>query len=288
MRTSSGACSPGAQRQRSGQRSGRCRPGLFPSRPPHWDGCQQHRDLGLRYLAENTSNSGAAQLRTYGVGLIAGLAAVGYVQAAYTLMGPFLVLFMGMSLVTVPEAARVLRRSPRHLPLFCVLLGAGLALAGLTWGIMLLVALPKGLGVRVLGSIWRPAYPLILPATISVMGGCVSAAAGAGLHALAAARRSLRAMVLTSVAFLGCGLVGAATGGAVGTMRGAAVATWIGALLWWWQLHLATAGVRPLSSRLPGGTAASHAAGARSSGGQTPGFADEPRAREAATTTSVQ
>ena len=199
----------------------------------------QHRDLGLRYLAENTSNSGAAQLRTYGVGLIAGLAAVGYVQAAYTLMGPFLVLFMGMSLVTVPEAARVLRRSPRHLPLFCVLLGAGLALAGLTWGIMLLVALPKGLGVRVLGSIWRPAYPLILPATISVMGGCVSAAAGAGLHALAAARRSLRAMVLTSVAFLGCGLVGAATGGAVGTMRGAAVATWIGALLWWWQLHLA-------------------------------------------------
>ena len=199
----------------------------------------EHRDLGLRYLAENTSNSGAAQLRTYGVGLIAGLAAVGYVQAAYTLMGPFLVLFMGMSLVTVPEAARVLRRSPRHLPLFCVLLGAGLALAGLTWGIMLLVALPKGLGVRVLGSIWRPAYPLILPATISVMGGCVSAAAGAGLHALAAARRSLRAMVLTSVAFLGCGLVGAATGGAVGTMRGAAVATWIGALLWWWQLHLA-------------------------------------------------
>ena len=41
-----------------------------------------HRDLGPRYLAENTSNSGAAQLRTYGVGLIVGLAAVGYVQAA--------------------------------------------------------------------------------------------------------------------------------------------------------------------------------------------------------------
>jgi Mrp family chromosome partitioning ATPase/O-antigen/teichoic acid export membrane protein len=199
----------------------------------------RHRDLGLRYLAENTSNSGAAQLRTYGVGLISGLAAVGYVQAAYTLMGPFLVLFMGMSLVTVPEAARVLRRSPRHLPPFCVLVGAALALAGLTWGIVLLVALPRGLGVRVLGSIWRPTYPLILPATISVMGACVSAGAAAGLHALAAARRSLRAMVLTSAAFLGFGLAGAVTGGAFGTMLGAAVATWIGALLWWWQLHLA-------------------------------------------------
>ncbi|MGZ4619808.1 MAG: hypothetical protein ACXV3F_14120, partial [Frankiaceae bacterium] len=41
----------------------------------------RHRDLGPRYLAENTSNSGASQLRTYGVGLIVGLAAVGYVQA---------------------------------------------------------------------------------------------------------------------------------------------------------------------------------------------------------------
>src|SRR4029077_18901402 len=89
-----------------------------PSAAMRW--VSRHRDLGLRYLAENTSNSGAAQLRIYGVGLIAGLAAVGYVQAAYTLMGPFLVVFMGMSLVCVPEPAGVRRRPPGHLPLFCV------------------------------------------------------------------------------------------------------------------------------------------------------------------------
>ena len=35
----------------------------------------------------------------YGVGLILGLAAVGYVQAANTLMGPFMVVFFGMGLV---------------------------------------------------------------------------------------------------------------------------------------------------------------------------------------------
>lgn len=57
----------------------------------------------------------AAQLRVYGVGLILGLASVGYVQASTTLMGPFLVILMGMSLVTAPEAADVLRRSPRQL-----------------------------------------------------------------------------------------------------------------------------------------------------------------------------
>lgn len=80
---------------------------------------------------------------------------------------------------------------------------------------------------------------MVLPVTISVMGACLAAGATAGLHALGPARRSLRVEVLMSAAYLGCGLVGGAAGGAVGTMRGVAVATWIGALMWWWQLHLA-------------------------------------------------
>ena len=225
-----------------------------------WAWVSQHRDLGPRYLAENTSNSGAGQLRTYGIGLILGLAAVGYVQAATTLMGPFLVVFMGMSLVTVPEAARVLRRSPRHLRLFCLLVGGGLAVAGLAWGVVLLVALPRGFGDWLLGPIWRPAYPLVLPLTISVVGACFAMGASAGLHALGAAKRSLRAMILASAAYLACGLVGAVAGGAVGTVRGAAVATWTGALLWWWQLRVALresrnepAGNWPGQASWPGG-----------------------------------
>ncbi len=199
----------------------------------------RHRDLGPRYLAENTSNSGASQLRSYGVGILVGLAAVGYVQAANTLMGPFLVVFMGMSLVTIPEAARILRRSPQHLQLFCLLVGGGLAAGGLAWGGFLLVALPRGFGAWLLGPIWRPTYALVLPLTISVLGGCLIGGATAGLHALGAARRSLRAMVVSAATYLVCGLAGAAEGGAVGTMRGAAVATWIGAAVWWWQLRTA-------------------------------------------------
>ena len=118
-------------------------------------------------------------------------------------------------------------------------LAADSLLAGLAWGVVLLVALPRGLGDWLLGPIWRPTYPLVLPLTISVLGACVSAGASGGLHALGASRRSMRAMVLASAVFLVCGLVGAVAGGAVGTMRGAAVATWIGALLWWWQLRAA-------------------------------------------------
>ena len=73
------------------------------------------------------------------------------------------------------------------------------------------------------------------------MGGCASSGAGTGLHALGAARRSLRAAALTSALYVAGALLGAVTGGAVGTMRGAAVATWIGALLYWGQLRLALA-----------------------------------------------
>jgi O-antigen/teichoic acid export membrane protein len=212
---------------------------VLPRLPRTWDWVSRHRDLGPRYLAEGTANSASSQLRNYGLGAILGLAAVGYVQAASTLMGPFMVIFFGMGLVTLPEAARILRRSPRHLPLFCMLVSAGLALAGLLWGIVLLVAMPRGLGHLMLGNLWRPTYPLVLPATIAIMGGCVQSGAGTGLHALGVAKRSLRAMILFSALYIAFGLAGAVADGVMGTMIGAAIASWLGALVFWWQLRAA-------------------------------------------------
>jgi O-antigen/teichoic acid export membrane protein len=210
---------------------------VMPKMAGAWEWVSEHRDLGPRYLLEGTLSSSQNQLRNYGVGLILGLAPLGYVQAANTLMGPFMVIFFGMGLVLLPEAARILRKSPGHLPLFCACVSGGLALAGLAWGIVLLVALPRGLGHFMLGSLWRPTYPLVLPSTIAIMGVCVQAGAGTGLHALGASRRSLRAMALVSAAFVIFGLAGAAVDGPVGLMYGAAVAAWIGALLYWFQLR---------------------------------------------------
>ncbi len=199
----------------------------------------EHRDLGYRYLAENGTSSSAAQLRTSGLGVIAGLAAVGYVQAASTLLGPIMIVYMGMSMVGIPEAARILHRSPHRLRLFCIAVSGGLTVMAVAWGAVLLVTLPKGLGAWLLGPIWRPAYPLVLSYTLSMAGVCVWCGATIGLHALGAARRSLRAMILASAASLGGALAGAFHGGALGSVRGLAVATWLGAALWWWQLHAA-------------------------------------------------
>jgi O-antigen/teichoic acid export membrane protein len=197
----------------------------------------QHRDLGPRYLVANTSLSLASQLRTDALGVIAGLAAVGYVQAATTLLGPVMVVLMGMTLVGIPEAARIVRHSPQRLLIFCLLVSGGLAVTAVAWGAVLLVALPRGLGILLLGPIWRPAYPLVLPYTFSIIGVCGWCGPDVGLRALGAARRSMRAMVLASTASLAGGLAGAFQGGALGSVRGLAVATWFGALLWWWELR---------------------------------------------------
>lgn len=214
-----------------------------------WTWVSDTRDLGPRYLAENTSNSGAGQLRSYGVGFLSGLAVVGYIQAGLLLMGPFMVVFMGISLVTVPEAVRVLRRSPQYLGLYCLVVGGGLAVMAVAWGTGLLIALPHGLGHLLLGALWKPADSLVIPLTISVMGACFQQGATAGLHALGAAQRSLRAMFIASLIYLTLGLIGAYFDGAVGACRGAAVATWIGAFLWWRQLRV---GIRE-SDQLPDG-----------------------------------
>jgi O-antigen/teichoic acid export membrane protein len=216
-----------------------------------WSWIRTHRDLGPRYLAENTANSAAGQLRLYGVGIILGLAAVGYVQASFTLMGPFLVIFFGFSLVTVPEAARILRRSPQHLRLFCLLVGGGLGVAAMAWGIALLVALPRGLGQWLLGPIWRPAYPLVLPVAVGLVGACAIAGASAGLRGLGASRRSLRSQITASVLYVVLGLAGAVVGGVTGTVEATTLAIWLGAVVWWWQLHVAMreSGLLPAGGR---------------------------------------
>ncbi|MFF2073168.1 hypothetical protein ACFVXG_00240 [Kitasatospora sp. NPDC058162] len=199
---------------------------------------REQRDLGSRYLVENVSLSGAGQLRAYGLGAIVGVGAVGAVRGAELLQGPFLALLMGLSLVTVAEAARVLREAPQRLARFCFLLGGGQAGAALLWGSALLL-MPDRAGQFVLGDVWHSASQLILPATLGVAGAGLGSGAAAGLRALAAARRSLRCQLFASACYLGGGLGGAAAAGTVGSAWGVAAATGCGAAVWWLQLRAA-------------------------------------------------
>jgi O-antigen/teichoic acid export membrane protein len=169
-----------------------------------------------------------------------GLAAQGFVQGANTLGGPYQVMLFGIYLVMTPEAARVLQRAPERLPRFCLMLTGGLALMGIAWGAVLLIGGPLGFGTAVLGPrIWPGAYPLVLPMILAGIGQACSAGAGAGLQALAAAKRALRAAIWSAILFLGCTLPGAYLDGAFGTMVGAAIAAWAGGAIMWYQLRAA-------------------------------------------------
>jgi O-antigen/teichoic acid export membrane protein len=199
---------------------------------------REQRDLGYRYLVENVSLSGASQLRAYGLGAIVGIGAVGAVRGAELLLGPFLAALMGLSLATVPEAARVLRQAPHRLGTFCILLGGGQAAGALLWGAALLL-MPGRFGELVLGGVWHSASELIVPVTLGVAGVGLGTGAAAGLRALGTARRSLRCQLFASACYVSGGLGGAAAAGTVGSAWGVAAATVGGSAVWWLQLRSA-------------------------------------------------
>ena len=210
---------------------------LVPRPAQAWNWLTEHGDLGGRYFAQGLLGNVAFQVRGYATGAIVGLAVVGYVQASGTLMGPMTILFLGMGLVALPEAGRVLRSSPAKLPQFCLLVSGGLGVAAMAWGAVLLIAIPRGLGAHLLGPIWQQAYPLILPQLIFVLSQAATTGAGIGLAALGAAAQSLRLSMVITPLICAFTLAGAYVAGGVGTIDGMAAATWIGAVLTWWQFR---------------------------------------------------
>jgi O-antigen/teichoic acid export membrane protein len=205
------------------------------------DWLRAHRELSVRYLVENVSISGASQLRSFVLGAVAGLAAVGYVRASEILMGPFFVVLMGISQVAVPEASRAFHKESRHLSRFCLTLGGAQAIAAIVWGAILLTVFPLGPGPALLKELWTPTAQLIPAITLTVAAASFTTAATAGLRAMGVARRSLRAQLTGSVAYVVLGSLGAILGGAVGSSWGVTVAQTFAALVWWHQLRSALA-----------------------------------------------
>lgn len=195
------------------------------------------RQLGVRYLVDNVSASGAAQLRAFVLGAVAGLAAVGHVRAAEMVVGPFLVVLAGVAQVAVPEARRAAQRGSRALARFCLGLGASLALTSAAWGLTIMLLLPLGLGELLLGSVWEPAYALTPGVVATVTVACFSIGAASGIRALGQAHRSLVAQLVATSMYLVGGCGGAVLWGAMGAVWGAALARTVGVGVWWLQLR---------------------------------------------------
>jgi len=162
------------------------------------------------------------------------------------------VVLMGVSQVAVPEASRVFHRRAGGLIRFCLAMGGVQAVGALLWGIGLLLVLPLGPGRLLLKDVWEPAFALLVPIILTVIAAAFYTAAAAGLRAMGYARRSLRAQLISSLAYVLAGSGGAVLGGALGASWGVTAANTLGALVWWYQLRTALAEHR----RLPAGSAA--------------------------------
>jgi O-antigen/teichoic acid export membrane protein len=211
----------------------------------------QTRELGTRYVLADLIGSASSQIRADLISSVLGLAALGYVQASSTVMGPFTIVLVGVGLVTVPEAARLIKRSPRRLPIYCIMVSVCVAGAAFAWGVVLLISMPRGLGSLMLGHIWRPTYPLVFAQTFVVVAQGLGIGATTGIAALGAAKRNLKIMIITSVVLVACSVSGVLLAGAVGAVIGTAVSAWIGVPIVWWQLRVAIRESAPAAADSP-------------------------------------
>lgn len=198
---------------------------------------EQHTDLIPRFVAETVARSGAVQLVYYLIGLISGIVAVGTIRAAELIVvGPFNVLFQGVNLITLPEAARRLATSRSALLRFCRLLAVGMVTGAVAWGIVCLIFI-EPVGRMVLGDSWDPAQTVLLPIAVA-LGGLVSGSgAFVGLRVLGAADQILRVALLSASTTLAATSVGAWVGDANGAAWAMAGASWFGSGCAWLALQ---------------------------------------------------
>jgi O-antigen/teichoic acid export membrane protein len=219
-------------------------------RPGHVHGwIATHRDLGVRFAGEFLVYSAAIQATLYIVGAVAGVAAVGSIRAAQTLVGPVSLIFLGVSFGAVPEGVRIASRSPVRLPRFVSTLSVCLACVGLMWGALLLV-MPDGLGEAILGDSWRSARTLMVPIVIAVIAEGLNVGPWVGLRALAAAGRSLRGRTMIAAVTMVAGAAGSITMGAWGAAAGFAAGSVVATGVWTWQFLAANAAHNRTSHKL--------------------------------------
>lgn len=194
----------------------------------------EHRALAPRFAGEFAAGSGATQVSVFGIVTVGSLAAAGILRAGGILMGPLNVLFMGINLVAIPEGVKALRRSPRELIRRSTMVSLALSLSGLAWGFFLLL-IPQSIGESLLGTVWDDTREVIFPLAVSMCGLGIVTGATVGLRALAAARRSLRARIVTAPLLIAGPVSGVVIAGAPGAAWGGAITSLASGFVWWFE-----------------------------------------------------
>jgi O-antigen/teichoic acid export membrane protein len=192
---------------------------------------RENRHLSVRMGIDFVLNMGAVNIATYVVGAIVGLAGVGGLRAAQTLLGPLQLLFSGLSSFVLPVFSKRVAAGGRlrRLAVTTALVAGGVAAL---W-VLVLLFLPRSLGVALLGESWDGAREVMLPSGIVSISVAVAMGASIGLKALSRPDYLLRVTLVQAPLIVGLGAYGAVTRGAAGAAVGFAVAQAVGAALSW-------------------------------------------------------
>nr|MDQ6928833.1 hypothetical protein [Actinomycetota bacterium] len=205
-----------------------------PARSVRW--LRDHLDLGARYVIDYFAIVGSVQVTVYGLAVSGGLSESGAFRGAQLLLGPLTMLFFAALSAAVPEGVRMRAHSGGHLRSMCGRLAVGLPAIGVAF-VLILLAIPDNIGIRVMGPTWNGARSLVLPLGLATAATGVLDAANSGLRALADARRGLHARLLMLPFTLVGGLGGALTGDAHTAAIGLLAANIIGGTIWWLEFE---------------------------------------------------
>jgi O-antigen/teichoic acid export membrane protein len=177
-------------------------------------------DLAARYAFDDFASQGTQQLTNFVVAGFAGLKDVGALRGAQSAFAPPSILGLGVQGAATPELVRALRRSTKKLHRDVLGLSAGLATFSLVWGVVTLTV-PDSVGQQLFGDTWQAAQPLLIYYCVAQVANGLRTGPEAGLRALGAADRTVRARVWVSM----IGVAGQVAGALVAGALGVAVAT---------------------------------------------------------------
>jgi O-antigen/teichoic acid export membrane protein len=171
----------------------------------------ESKHLSVRMGIDFVLNMGAVNLATYLVGAIVGLAGIGGLRAAQTLLGPLQLLFSGLSSFVLPVFSKRVAAGGRinRLAGMTALVAGGLAA---TW-VLVLVVLPRSLGVKLLGDSWDGARSVMVASGVVSISVAVAMGASIGLKALSRPDFLLRVTLVQAPLIVGLGAYGAVTRG---------------------------------------------------------------------------
>ncbi|MGY2066371.1 hypothetical protein [Blastococcus sp. SYSU DS0619] len=194
------------------------------------------RTLIVRYCLEFLTGYGAYQFLVYGLAAQFGLALAGVLRLALTALSPVNVLFQGAYTIATIHGVALRDQGRRALLRWSGAVALALAGIAVAWTAVVLL-LPEGVLVALLGETWPQARPLIPALGVWLVAIAVQSGAATGLHSIADSARSLRAQLLSAPAVLVLAWTGAVVAAAPGVAVGYALAGLV-ALVVWWVLYL--------------------------------------------------